>query len=310
MNNILQQQHVCHTRLQWPSQTAHTTLCRHRWCSGQLKQRTCLRVRAAADQEQVPDASFDFVARNQNFVRSVPLWAGGLGFVSLLANRTLSGIAPVVDASSSQSRADVLGILLSAVLLLTGLQWLALKPKPIEAVALDGVPVNYINPSVKLPKAAEQEMQWAWESLQATSRATSMVVMYQGRSLFHAGMARAGYQLGTATAGEVAQKAMETGKGNYLANLVLYPGRDEFVKYLPEATQGVIVQPLGNAGVMVVGTDTLRGLSRLDQAWIANIADKLEVSLEGYTVTGTGFAKASSSSSSRKEQKSNKTTAN
>jgi hypothetical protein len=37
------------------------------------------------------------------------------------------------------------------------------------------------------------------------------------------------------------------------------------VQYLPEATQGVIVQPLGNAGVLVVGTDTLRGLSRLDQ---------------------------------------------
>jgi hypothetical protein len=43
-------------------------------------------------------------------------------------------IAPIVDAGSSQSRADVLGILLSAVLLLTGLQWLALKPKPIDAV--------------------------------------------------------------------------------------------------------------------------------------------------------------------------------
>lgn len=75
-------------------------------------------------------------------------------------------------------------------------------------------------------------------------------------------------------------------------------GRQEFVQYLPEATQGVIVQPLDNAGVLVVGTDTLRGLSRLDQAWIAVIADKLEVSLEGYTVTGTGFAKAGSSSSS------------
>ncbi len=97
-------------------------------------------------------------------------------------------------------------------------------------------------------------------------------------------------------------------------------GRAEFVEYLPEATQGVIVQPLGNQGVLVVGTDTLRGLSRLDQAsallqgtvvssaspcvhfnhctavtlpyaqaWIAVIADKLEVSLEGWTVTGTGF---------------------
>ena len=37
------------------------------------------------------------------------------------------------------------------------------------------------------------------------------------------------------------------------------------MQYLPEATQGVIVQPLGSAGVLVVGTDTLRGLSRLDQ---------------------------------------------
>jgi hypothetical protein len=157
----------------------------------------------------VPDASYDFVSRNQGFIRSLPLWAGGVGFVSLLANRTLSGvsattygfgcsfgfdiacvlasssssssyliavpgwcvdsqllpaatstqqsvcsrgnagltaaapqcllppiqIAPIVDAGSSQSRADVLGILLSAVLLLTGLQWLALKPKPIDAVS-------------------------------------------------------------------------------------------------------------------------------------------------------------------------------
>jgi hypothetical protein len=38
------------------------------------------------------------------------------------------------------------------------------------------------------------------------------------------------------------------------------------------------------------------------QAWIAVIADKLEVSLEGYTVSGTGF-KASSSSGSGSSSK-------
>ena len=43
-------------------------------------------------------------------------------------------IAPVVDASSSQSRADVVVIGLSAVLVLTGLQWLSLRPKPLVAV--------------------------------------------------------------------------------------------------------------------------------------------------------------------------------
>lgn len=43
-------------------------------------------------------------------------------------------VAPVVDASSGQSRADVLGIFMSAVLLLTGLQWLSLKPREMQPV--------------------------------------------------------------------------------------------------------------------------------------------------------------------------------
>lgn len=51
----------------------------------------------------------------------------------------------------------------------------------------------------------------------------------------------------------------------------LETGRAEFVSYLPEATQGVIVQPLGSSGVMVVGTDTLRGLSRLDQVCMSGV---------------------------------------
>lgn len=113
----------------------------------------------------------------------------------------------------------MLGILLSAVLLLTGLQWLALKPKVVDAVSrsallaatlahsnnsrlqlqlhtvsqsvctigvccqgyflaidrqllvgnrlslclqvpLDGVSVDYVNPTEKVPKAALQEMRW------------------------------------------------------------------------------------------------------------------------------------------------------
>ena len=48
--------------------------------------------------------------------------------------RVLLQIASVVDASSAQSRADVLAIGLSAVALLTGLQWVSLTPrKPVQA---------------------------------------------------------------------------------------------------------------------------------------------------------------------------------
>jgi hypothetical protein len=46
----------------------------------------------------------------------------------------------------------------------------------------------------------------------------------RGRNVFHAGMARTGHALGSAAAGDVAAEAMASGKGNYLANLLLYPG--------------------------------------------------------------------------------------
>lgn len=42
-------------------------------------------------------------------------------------------------------------------------------------------------------------------------------------------------------------------------------GRVEFTEYFPENTQGVLVQPIGDEGVLVVATDTQRGFGRLDQ---------------------------------------------
>lgn len=36
----------------------------------------------------------------------------------------------------------------------------ALTANHMLQVALDGVSVDYLNPDVKLPKAAEQELQW------------------------------------------------------------------------------------------------------------------------------------------------------
>jgi len=118
------------------------------------------------------------------------------------------------------------------------------------------------------------------------------VAIYAGRNVYHRGAAAADARPGAARAGETCAAAMRSGTGNYLANLVLYPGRAEFVGFLPDNTQAVVVQPIGTGGVLIAGTDTQRGFSRLDQAWMAALADKLEVSLEGYRGPGAGFAAA------------------
>ena len=50
------------------------------------------------------------------------------------------------------------------------------------------------------------------------------------------------------------------------------------------------MQPVGKTGVLVAGTDVIRGIGRLDQAWMSTIADKLEVSLERFVISkGQGF---------------------
>ena len=65
-------------------------------------------------------------------------------------------------------------------------------------------------------------------------------------------------------------------------------GRLEFAGYLPPNCQAALVQPVGSHGVLVVGGDTQRGFTRLDQAWAAAVAEKLDVQLERLA-PGSGF---------------------
>ena len=52
-----------------------------------------------------------------------------------------------------------------------------------------------------------------------------------------------------------------------LRQQMVYAGvcRVEFEQYLPDNTQGVIVQPIGDQGVLIAATDTQRGFGKLDQ---------------------------------------------
>ena len=66
-------------------------------------------------------------------LRRLPLVVGGLGAVLLLMNRLLTP-----QLTNSQARGDVLGVILSAVLILTGLIWQQVQPRTPETVELIG----------------------------------------------------------------------------------------------------------------------------------------------------------------------------
>ncbi|XP_024545425.1 protein COFACTOR ASSEMBLY OF COMPLEX C SUBUNIT B CCB4, chloroplastic-like isoform X5 [Selaginella moellendorffii] len=228
------------------------------------------------------ETSEDWFSRNLAFVRAVPvtIGVGSFGFVFL--NRTLSGVPLVADASSSQSRADVLVVALAATVLLAGLVWSSIQPRRFKPVELEGVQCMRVYLSSEEAKA---ELVWAWETMSKTTCCKSFVVLYKMRCVFQAGIAADqegdAYKIDglSVMRGTLCTAALASGKQSYLANLSLYPGRYE-LPFLPQNTQSVIIQPLGDSGVLILAGDTIRGFSPLDQIWITTLGQKLDATLE------------------------------
>ena len=56
-----------------------------------------------------------------------------------------------------------------------------------------------------------------------------------------------------------------TWPGAHVGHGCLAAGAFEFTAYLPTNMQSVLVQPVGNEGVLVLGSDYQRGFGRVDQ---------------------------------------------
>uniref|UniRef100_A0A2N9EBZ6 Protein COFACTOR ASSEMBLY OF COMPLEX C SUBUNIT B CCB4, chloroplastic n=1 Tax=Fagus sylvatica TaxID=28930 RepID=A0A2N9EBZ6_FAGSY len=223
------------------------------------------------------DLIADWVSNNDDVVRSLPIYVGGVSLLAVLFNRTVSGIAPVADASSSQSRADLLTLGLAVTNILTGL----ISPLGIECRRIYS----------HLPESVVSELLWVWESLSDVTCCRSLIIVYDSQCILQIGFAAKSSIGDEAVAvdanklmqGSLYQGVIKSGAQSYLANLFLYPGKSE-LPFLPSNTQvsrmdSVILQPLGEKGIAIIGGDTIRGFTTSDQAWITLIGEKLDATL-------------------------------
>lgn len=204
-------------------------------------------------------------------LRLLPIAVGILAGTLLLVNRLLTA-----DLTASQARSDALGVIMSAILILTGLLWQQVQPRLPESVELVGTQQFELEPT--LPDPIQTELAWASHLLLMNTVTRSLVVWYDGKVLLRRGILP---ESSTVNPGAILTRVLEKQKPVYLVALKLYPGRLEF-DYLPENTQGVICQPLGKRGAMILGANAPRSYTRQDEAWIAAIADKLENTLSSY----------------------------
>jgi len=209
---------------------------------------------------------------DQNYVlRQLPLVVGGVAGVLLLTNRLLTP-----QLTESQARSDALGVILSAVLILTGLLWQQVQPRSPEAVNLIGEEGLELAP--ELPEEVKTELAWASHLLLTNTVTRSLVVFYQGKVLLRRGVLGVNPEV---EPGAILSRVMEKQKPVYLVDLKLYPGRIEF-DYLPENTQGVICQPLGDQGALILAANAPRSYTKQDENWIEGIADKVANTLSRF----------------------------
>lgn len=208
--------------------------------------------------------------KNQNYLlRSLPLVVGGLGGSLLLINRLLTS-----ELTNSQSRSDVLGVILAAVLILSGLLWQQVQARSPESVELVGT--EGFDLAADLPEVVKVELAWASHLLLTNTVTKSLVVFYGDQVLLRRGILSANPKV---KPGVILQRVLDKQKPVYLVNLNIYPGKIEF-DYLPPNTQGVICQPIGSQGVLILGANAPRSYTKQDEQWVAGIADKISNTLK------------------------------
>ena len=202
---------------------------------------------------------------DQNKVlRILPMIVGGLGGTLLMINRFFTP-----NLLASQARSDVVGVILSAFLILTGLLWQQIQPRPPDTVKLIGESGFELLP--ELSEIVKTELAWASSLLLTNTVTRTVIIWYQGKVLLRRGILPPESQI---KPGAILKRVLDKQKPIYLVDLKVYPGRIEF-NYLPENTQGVICQPISNNGVMILGANAPRSYTKQDENWISGIADKL-----------------------------------
>ncbi|MEX0271679.1 cofactor assembly of complex C subunit B [Leptolyngbyaceae cyanobacterium UHCC 1019] len=207
-----------------------------------------------------------------SIVRLIPFAVGGLAGTLLLVNRLLTE-----SLTPTQARSDVVGIIVCAVLILTGLIWQRVQPRSPDSVQLVGTEVFDLDRT--LPETLQTELAWASHLLLTNTVTRSLIVWHDGKTLLRRGILP---EQAVIKPGVILQRVLDKQKPIYLVALAVYPGKIEF-DYLPENTQGVICQPMGEKGALILGANAPRSYTRQDEQWISAIADKLAYTLSQTT---------------------------
>ena len=198
----------------------------------------------------------------------VVLFSGLLVLVLAVTNASTADVI-----TPDLQRAEVLAGLAAVGLMLVAVLWTRANPRSADQVDLQGEQGLVMDETRSA--ALREELGWGSHMLLTATPAATVLVYWRGQVVLRRGLIRAV----TFKPAEICNRVMERETTISLVNTELFPGRSEFDSVL-QNLPAVVISPLGQDGVVVIGGWSKRCFSQSDERWLEGWSQRLKTSLE------------------------------
>ena len=190
----------------------------------------------------------------------------------LLLGLTVTNAGLAESVTPELQRAEVLAGMAAVGLMLVAVLWTRANPRSAEKVPLQGEQGLVI--CDQLNDLQKQELAWGSHMLLTATPAATVLVLWRQQVVLRRGLiSQSPFQPGAIT-----MRAMERDQTISLVNTSLFPGRAEFDAILP-SLPAILVCPMGDEGVVVVGGWSPRCFTRSDERWLEGWTQRLRTTL-------------------------------
>ena len=190
----------------------------------------------------------------------------------LLLGLTVTNAGLAESVTPELQRAEVLAGMAAVGLMLVAVLWTRANPRSAEKVPLQGEQGLVI--CDQLNDLQKQELAWGSHMLLTATPAATVLVLWRQQVVLRRGLiSQSPFQPGAIT-----MRAMERDETISLVNTSLFPGRAEFDAMLP-SLPAILVCPMGDEGVVVVGGWSPRCFTRSDERWLEGWTQRLRTTL-------------------------------
>ncbi len=169
-------------------------------------------------------------------------------------------------------RAETISGIASIALITIGYLWTEINPKQPSKASLHGK--EGFELSNDLTDDQRNELAWGSQQILTATAASTILIYWDNQVILRRGL----ISENIFKPGEICKRSIDQKRLVSLVNTELFPGRDEFDGVLNNLP-AVIVYPLKNRGLTIVGGWSKRSFTNSDEKWISGWSDKLYVLL-------------------------------